>query len=535
MVTKFKSKREIFEEQEEKEHKKQELLKEVEEEVEKEFVKKIISRSSYERLKAKTGHRTNDEEIPIYFYIGTKDKLEGQISFVTEEQKEKYVLIRIVRKIDTETGEIFYYPYFFTDPIPQRERGNVIKSLTGDFYKYIFKTKEKTYQLFSDEKLGLGEYFVQGTIIEITDYVDVGNYAKIGTSRPLLFIHSAFPKENEIQDHKEFFERFKRYKLTEKKFIEWLYTSKEGWIYEFPKNFSYVQIANILACPNGFNSFHMPVLVIGVTGTGKTTATEIIFYKFKESFKYIKMTGSTLKGLIPSFANPIELRPGLFLEAQNFIPTDEFFPGVSKLHTNDKENVLENIKDLLDYEIGSYASGHGKITGQMKADHIALTNPKSYGNNILQLSQHFQPENLARYLIWYAPESQKKFIDEQKEKMKRGDPAFMPQEDFIAGLKYLKTFNCDYNRKKVREVYEIGKGFLSSKGEEFDKVRAFYTSRYFEHACRLIDALIKLRCWCEGDKKFKATKEDYEKLENIWREMLENWGMDFLETSTQKM
>ncbi|MBA7683718.1 hypothetical protein ES703_92099 [subsurface metagenome] len=323
--------------------------------------------------------------------------------------------------------------------------------------------------------------------------------------------------------------------MTEKKFIDWLYTSKEGWIYEFPKNFCHVQIANLLGCPNEFNSFRLPVIVIGVTGTGKTTATEIIFYKFKENFNYIKMTGSTLKGLVPSFANPIELKPGLFLEAQDYIPVDEFFPGVSKLHTNDKDDVLENIKDILDYEKGIYASGHGRITGQMKADHIALTNPKSYGNNILQLSNKFQPEILARYLIWYAPESQKKFIDEKKGSMKKGDPSYLHQDEFIAGVRYLKTFNCNYDRKKVREIYEIGKDFLSSKGEEFENVRAFYTSRYLEQACKLIDALIKFRCWCEGDKKFKAKSEDYEKLKSIWLEMLENWGMDYFETSTQKM
>ncbi|MBA7643779.1 hypothetical protein ES703_51512 [subsurface metagenome] len=280
---------------------------------------------------------------------------------------------------------------------------------------------------------------------------------------------------------------------------------------KFPKNFCHVQIANLLACPNEFNTFHLPVLVIGETGTGKTTATEMIFYKFKEISSYVDMTGSTLKGLVPSFKNPVELKAGLFMEANDYVPIDEFFQGVSNIHDSEKDKVLENIKNVLDYKKRLYASGHGSMTGQMKADHIALTNPKRYGNNILQLSQHFQPENLARYLIWYAPLSQKKFIDERKKNRKRGDPSFMHQDEFIAGIRYLKTFNCEYDENKVREIYEIGKGFLSSKGDEFDKVRAFYTSRYYEHACKLIDALIKFRCWCEGDKKFKATKEDYAK------------------------
>ena len=524
MSKKFKSQKDIFEEQEEEENKVDEALH-GEKKERKPEVKKIMKRLEFEELKFKV-KETND------FWIGTKDKVEGQILYLQEEQKQKFVLVRVVRKID-ESGESFKC-YFFNEQVP---RGSFIYStIEAEFYLYNFQTKEKTYQLFSLDKLELGEYDIWGNVIETLDHVDLGNQAKIAKKLPLLFVHSAFPKSNEIQDHEEFFERFNKYDLNEKKFIDWLYTSPQGWVYEFPKSFSYIQIANILGCRDDFNPFHLPVMMISETGTGKTTGTQTIFYKFNENFKWVKMTGSTLKGLIPSFATSTALKPGLFFEARRYAPIDEFFSGVSKLHQDEKGEVLENIKDILDYEEGLYTSGHGKITGQMKAEHIALTNPKSYGNNILQLSRKFEPEIIARYLIWYIPKSQKDFIKIKKDEgMKRGDYSYIANEDFLEGLDYLKTFNCEYNHKKIREICDIGENFLKSKGEEYDNVRAFYSSRYYEHACKLIDTLTKFRCWVEGDKSFKAKEQDYARVKELWIEMLECWGMDFFITSSQKI
>ncbi len=529
---KFKSEKDIFQEQVEQENKVDEILEnkkgDVLDQIEKEKnpVIKIMKTLDFEDLKLKV-LQTNT------FCIGTKDKVEGQILFSTGEQKQKFILARIVRRID-ESGKEAFLIYFFNEQIP---RGQFVwKTIEAEFYLSKLITKEKTYQLFSTEKLDTGEYDIWGTEIEALDYIDLGNYSRIGKKQPLLFVHTAFPKTNAIQTKKEFFKRFEKYDLTEDKLIDWIYTSPQGWVYEYPKSFCYVQLANILGCRDDFNPFHLPVLMIGETGTGKTTATQLIFKKFNENFEWIKMTGSTLKGLVPSFANPTALKPGLFLEAKRYAPIDEFFPGVSKLHQDEKGEVLENIKDVLDYEEGAYRSGHGNMSGQMKAEHIALTNPKSYGNNILQLSRKFEPEILARYFIWYISKSQKDFIKIKKDEgMKRGDYSFMAQEDFLEGVDYLKSFNCDYDNKKIREICDIGENFLKSKGDDYDNVKAFYSSRYYEHCCKLIDALTKLRCWVEGDKSFKSKPQDYALVKELLLEMLECWSIDFFISEYKKI
>jgi len=61
----------------------------------------------------------------------------------------------------------------------------------------------------------------------------------------------------------------------------------------------------------------------------------------------------------------------------------------------------------------------------------------------------------------------------------------MAQEDFLEGIDYLKTFNCDYDMKKISEIVDIGKNFLKSKGDECKSLKNMYKSRYLVHATRL--------------------------------------------------
>ena len=526
MPAKFKSPEQIFEEQEEKENQVDELIEGKKQEEEKPTIKKLMKRLDLIELKSEIlNHQA--------FCIGTKDKIKGQILFVNKAQKQKFVLVRVVTGVD-ETGEFKHY-YLFNEPISKKDERFRKEEITAEFYLYQLVTEKKTYQLFSTEELNLGEYNIWGTIIESLDYVNTGNYSKIPTKLPYLFVHTAFERTNQIQDHNEFFERFEKYNLTEKKLIDWIYTSPSGWLFEFPKSFCYIQIANLLACKDEFNNFHLPALIIGETGTAKTTATELIFNKMNELRGYVDMTSCRGKGLTPSFASASNVKMGLLLEARRYVPVDEFFRGLIEMHNEDREKVMECIKNLLDYSKREHASGHADATSQMRAEHIALTNPKSYGNNILQLSKYFEPENLTRYLIWYIPVVQKEFIKGKKKNRIRGDYSYISNDDFLAGIEYLKTFNCEYDKEKVSEIYEIGEKFLSSKGDEYDKVRALYSSRYFEHACKLIDSLTKLRCWVEGDKEFKAQARDYDLIKSLWLEMLENWKMDFLIIEHQKV
>ena len=226
----------------------------------------------------------------------------------------------------------------------------------------------------------------------------------------------------------------------------------------------------------------------------------------------------------------------MFLESLRYAPVDEFLAGITNLHSDEQPKVMENIKNLLDYKLRAHRSGNGKIKAKMRANHIALSNPKGYARNILSLSNRFFPENLTRYLIWYVGKEQEDFIQKKKlEPLKKWEYSYIAKEDFLEAIDYLKTFNCKYDRKKVNEIFDIGKNFLKSKGEEFKNLRAMYDSRYFIHACRLMDGIIKVRCWVTGDISFKANSQDYALLKKLWIEMLENWGIDFLMKDYEKI
>ena len=546
MEIKLKSKKEIFEEQQFERNKADDLIDGKIIDERRNQIEKIMRADTFEGLKKRAlrkhgldlalDHDPKDKDVKkglAKFHIGTKDKLLGQISFIENEEKQTIVLGKVVRKLEGEGGmnsQIYNghsYKHYILQQTPSEDKEKIWDTIEADFYLYKFTTKEKTYQMFSTEKLDLGEYHVWGTCIDVLDDVDLGNSAKIQKKLPLLFVHAAFPDENEIQGHDEFFELFEKYNLDEKKFIDWLYTTPQGWVNEYPKSFSYIQIANFLGCPDEANTFHLPIMMIGGTGTGKTTATELIFNRMGEMGEFTDLTSSTIKGLIPSFANPNNLRPGLFLTTRRYAPVDEMFVGVSSVHQDDKSKVMESMKNVLDYKRRAHRSGNGDIIGEMRSEHIALTNPKGYGNDIRQLSKHFEPENLTRYLIWYIKDSQRDFIKEKKGKRQKGKYTYISDKDFQAGVDYLHTFNCDYDFDKAEEIYQIGKNFLDSKGNGYETLKAVYESRYLEHCCKLIDSLTKFRCWVEGDKSFRSKPQDYDLVKSLWIEMLENWNIGF--------
>ncbi|MCH7589811.1 hypothetical protein IIB34_02100 [PVC group bacterium] len=113
--------------------------------------------------------------------------------------------------------------------------------------------------------------------------------------------------------------------------------------------------------------------------------------------------------------------------------------------------------------------------------------------------------------------------------MYKGEYSYIAKSDFLEGIDYLKSFNCSYDREKVKEIYDIGEKFLKGKEDNYKELRSIYSSRYFVHCCRLMDCLIKIRCWTSDDMGFKAKNEDYLLLKTLWLEMLENWGIDFFQ------
>ena len=491
-------------------------------------IKKITKPLDYDFLKKLSGGRFWDGESALTFYIGTECKLRGRVIQEIDKFPKKINLIKGTRK-PIRDGDLETRRWFFTDKIPRETNEYVSEVLDGEFYQYKFITKDRNYIVFSEDKLGVEDYFIKGTLIEASDFLELSKSLNINIKTPLLFVNKAIKEEVRFSNHKEFKDCFSKYNLDEKKFFDWLYTSPRGWVYEFPRNFCLVQMANLLATEDEFDNFHLPLMVIGETGVGKTLATELIHGKVGEDQSIIDLTGTTLKGLIPSFKSPTDIQHGHLLEARRHCVVDEFFQGISNLSQDEKTNTLETIKNILDYKQRDFKSGHGMVSGKMKADLIVLTNPKNYGGNIMKLSKHFLPECLARFFVWFVSKQHKDFCQLRKTgKLQKAEESLIDKKDFQAGLDYLKTFTSEFDKEKVKVIWDIGEAHLKLMGDDYDKVRSAYQSRYLNHAWRLIDGIVKLRCWVTGNNRFKATEEDYKLLLNIWFEMLENWDCGFM-------
>ena len=183
---KLKSRKQIFKEQEEKEFEVAKLSGELEEKKNFEHIEKVITRQDFKQLQKR--FIIPDEEGFGKFYIGTGKHVEGQITYLENEQKQKIILGKICKSNDMP------YIIYLDKKMSRVNETEIWDVIEAEFYLYKFMTKEKEYQIFSTEKLEIGDYNIWGTELEILDHLDLGNAVKMNKKLPIIFVHSAFSK-----------------------------------------------------------------------------------------------------------------------------------------------------------------------------------------------------------------------------------------------------------------------------------------------------------------------------------------------------
>jgi hypothetical protein len=92
--------------------------------------------------------------------------------------------------------------------------------------------------------------------------------------------------------------------------------------------------------------------------------------------------------------------------------------------------------------------------------------------------------------------------------------------EWISMIDYLQSFSAEYDIKRMKEIYESVKPLLS------DELLDHYNSRHQHHLECLLDGVIKTRCILETDLTFKAQDKDYERAEQVWKQVIGSW-VDF--------
>ena len=470
----------------------------------------------------------------IRFYINKSVKVDGKIINKVKEHKQKITLCKVVRGSNYQTGDEFYKLFFFNEKIDKRLESKIVDTLEREFYLYNFVTKEKEFLLIAEEDLDLEEYIIEGSLIEIQDYADIGNYSKISLKLPIIFLHTAKKRVIKYENHQELFEDFKSLQLTEEKLMSYIFSNEKRTGFRFDKNLERLCLSFLFSAKYDSNPYPLHLLIIGDIGGGKSTLLENLYWKFEENQEITDGSTSTLKSLIPSFKSPITIKQGDLLLSKRICAVDEFFRILMRVRIEERENQLTTLNPLLEHRKRNFGSGNSSFKGKMGGKLFAVTNPVRNGSTMDKLCNNIDTSFLSRMLIYYQSPREIREVRSTEEETLKKIKTSIPLSKWISLYDYLQSFKAEFDIKRVSSIFEKHlKGFPAD--ENLENVKGMYTARYKHHLKCLLDGIIKIRCLCENAISFKAKEEDYLNLESIWVQMLKNWGIGFEGVEEEKV
>ena len=407
-----------------------------------------------------------------------------------------------------------------------KENMEEIDVLNFEGWMYLMYTdEEKEYIVISEEKLDLEDHTIEGLHIDLEDCSEVSKFLKIGIKKPLILVNSFEKRRVEIETTEQLFRLVDKLKITEETFFKYL-LSYNGLYFRNPRYFERFLGAFLLSSKQGTSSYPLHLMIVGPTGSGKSKILESIDDKMQEVKPITEGAGCTMKSLIPSFKGNVP-RPGDLISASRVCFVDEFLRILMRVEREERENKLTFLNPLLEHKERRFASGNSEFNGKMTAKMMSVTNPIWGISQMKYLANKFDNSFLGRLLIWYQDNEHVKFIKElsrNEEKIEKG--FHIDKHDWISIYDYFNSFTSKWDNQTVDELFSK---YLNYIPQETQEIRGIYTSRYQHHIRCLLDGLIKLRCLFERNKNFNAKKEDYDSLEEIWRKMIENWGIDIIE------
>ena len=456
----------------------------------------------------------------IRFYISRFDEISGKIISKVEETKKRISLIKILRPLLSEQSPTLL---FFDERLGKKDANRVMDEFNKDFWMYQLISQGQKYLVLSEDELDLEDYKIKGMIVEVRDYTEIGKNSKLASKIPLLFIHSAKKRIIKFDSHEELITSVRKYNFSEDKLFSWIFSDEQANYLPHPKPFERLISAQLFSANQGLRAYPLHALIIGKTGTGKSTMEDNIYWKYNETNPKTEASGSTFKALIPSFKS-IPVQVGALVLANRICMVDEFLRILMDVRPEDREMWFARLNPLLEHQKSNFGSGNANATLQMTAKLIAVSNPVWDTKTMLQLCNRIDTSFLGRLLVWYQDDEHVKMVQDAEEENIKKRKLTIPSELWISIIDYMQTFRAKYDEQEIKRIYSGGMETLRRGENERMKVLEIYKARYKHHIRCLIDGIVKVRCLCSGDIKFEAQKIDYENLEIIWDKMIENWG-----------
>lgn len=148
------------------------------------------------------------------------------------------------------------------------------------------------------------------------------------------------------------------------------------------------------------------LIISGPPSIAKTSCLRLYQSIFGDpGTKVFQAEGSTVKGLLPSFSEPV--RPGALIDARFFIGVDEFFrSATSDAQSKGMKDTTQQIQAFMSKLLGvisrgdeTYSSGKGSIDDEMTAALMATDNLTAQTRHALQEAVEGDPAILRRFMI----------------------------------------------------------------------------------------------------------------------------------------
>ena len=480
----------------------------------------------------------------VMFGMHNKNVIEGKAQLMYDTIRP----IPVVIKTEKIKNKVVSNSYKFIDDFyDRRSDGYEVDTVTLNFWMYKVVSENQEYFVLSQEKLNGNMYRFAGMKIKMNNMSEISKSLKLRSLSNLFIVHSA-EEAIKVLDKKDLIEfvskRKKKYGWNKKGFCDFVLSDEDGKIYDSTEEANMIKIVQLLS--GKYEKYPLHLLIMGPTGTGKTTGLECLDNKFQEIKGIMEAGSSTPKALIPSYKEK-PANPGYIMNCVRLALVDELMKMVSNVSNTRYEDLLTDyfskLNPILEQKKRNFGSGNdNSFTGQSTAKVIISTNPLQGRNSIYEHIGIIDPSTAGRLLIWVQNDEEQKVIDNRKTE-KINTHKYICQgknnkdnnnvvgiyygvfiiNDFLTIYDSCQAFLCNFDMEIIKTIVKTSIEKCQEPMKEIWKARAVH------HSVLLLDGIVKHRCLFEDemDGDFTAKKEDYETLERLLSCMIDNWSTKF--------
>ncbi len=460
----------------------------------------------------------------VKFYISNERSVFGKIVSEMFESHQQITVATLAVQSNSR-GEILNKHIFLFGERITKNKWNIVKSISVNFFVYRFISEDGTeMMLISPERCTVGDYTVTGVLTTCTDNKILTNTSKLPTKLPYIFAQSVKSKIIKYKSHDELMSRAMVLGVHKPDFFDYPFsvkTRKRTYKLKQPTWFKWFIWSWLTHQEKGLmDTWPFHIFMVGPQHSGKSLLLESLHAQSKETRKLFSGSGSTLKSLIPSFKNhPAQL--GYLAESGRFAYCDEFLRCLIRTqNSKGTDLVADNVallNDLLEHKPREVGSGVSKANVNMTARVISVTNPIRHIKNVTSLRTSLDASFLSRWLVYYQTKDHVKMIRDSEEDKLEELSFDITSNDWVGIIDYLQSFSAEYDMSRVLEIHASVPKLLS------EELNDHYNSRHKHHIECMIDGIVKTRCLLSNDTSFKATEQDYQTLELVWRSLIRSW------------